>query len=1656
MIFQSFILGNLVSLCMKIIHSAVMVGLYYGFITTFSIGPSYLFLLRAQVMEEGTEKKVSATTGFITGQFMIFISIYYAPLHLALSRPHTITVLAVPYLLFQFFWKNHKHFFDSGSTTRNSMRNFNIQCVFLNNLIFQLFNHFILPSSMLARLVKIYMFRCNNKMLFVTSSFVGWLIGHILFMKWLGLVLVWIRQNHSIRSNKYIRSNNYFVLELRNSMTQVFSILLFITCVYYLGRIPSPILTKKLKETQKVEERVEKERAYEKINKNKQNTDIKYKKYNLKNIEIEEEINENKDNIQKTKRIFEESYQSLYNKKEKKNTFFFEKVVVIVLFNPKRWNRPLRYIENKKFDKAVRNEMSQYFFAISKSDGKERICFMYPPMFKILLERIKNRLCEFTLEKYPFNKDKNSCFYFNNEKKVKNLNIAFINRIKALEKEYTFFTLLEKKPQLCNNDSPKKHFFKNHDPLFNGSYRRAKNFLASSDQKLNTTNLTQNFGINKIHRILFKDTDLEYLENKKDIFDKKVFSKYIFDSLILITKKFGMGTDSIHLKSTKGKKFDLNYFVITTNNKTNIITKAPKIQKQVPRWLYKLISELQQQSGEHREKVSLLDYEIRSRKAKRVVILTTKKEDTDSNTTDTNTSDETNEVALIRYSQQPDFRRGIIKGSIRAQRRKIVIWELFQANVLSPIFLERIQKKPHFSFYKLIKKIFRNWLEGKDFKNVEYIEEEKKEKEANDRLRIEIAEAWDTIPLGQIVRGIMLLTQSIFRKYIILPLFILTKNLGRILLFQRPEWSEDLEEWNREMYVKCTYNGVPLSETEFPKNWLTDGIQIKIVFPFEIKPWHKSQLGSSDKIIIKNTKDDFCFLTIWGMESEFPFGSARKRPNFFKPIFKEFEKKKKLYKDKIIRFLSLKEIFKSSEIKVIPKINYRSQKLQKREIIQRKNRQLIYKLYLFFKLWFERMYKNISLYTINFCKNNIELFLEATEQIFDKSISNNKRKKEIINKKKNDLIPSISPRTRKCTLDKSKTMFYDISYVSQAYVFFKLSQFEIKNAYQFVHQYKGIRPFVKKDYFARQGILILPCKLKHKKLPSYELTEWKKWLREHYQYDLSEIKGSGLIAKKQLNRVHQRPIIKIKKENLSKWNSNQKDQVQLIPFKKQFLLYNEKENFEKYSNYDLLTYKFINYEKEYFFYRSGLQGNKNQDISLNKPKETVFKNRTIFNVRILYMKRGVDKKYFDCEMLKFDLRQKNDIETWLTININNTQFNTNNYKKIPSFFKLPEIQITNYQKGFFDWIGMNTEKIKGSIVNPEPWFFSEFIFLYKIYKKKPWFIPSKLILLNWNINEKTTSENKKINEKNKVLLSSKKKNPNENEPKNRRDLESVPSQKNDIDIEENSTISEEKKPKQYKSKIEAELDLFLKRYLIFQLRGNNALTQKMISNIKAYCLLLKLMDPKRITLSSIQKRELNLDIMLIEKNLTLKELINRGVFVIEPICLSGNKDGEFIMYQTVNISLVHKSKHQTNKKNQEKRYLSKSHLDLAKVISPHQRIIASINKNFYLLIPENILSPRRCRTLRICIYLNSKDKNLEKNTLVWNGKGVKSIKQVSHCNNDLNTDQNQLMQLKGYIWPYYRLEDLACMNRYWFNTTNGSRLNMLRLQFYSQLKTRRY
>ncbi|CAL9192559.1 unnamed protein product, partial [Musa hybrid cultivar] len=57
-----------------------------------------------------------------------------------------------------------------------------------------------------------------------------------------------------------------------------------------------------------------------------------------------------------------------------------------------------------------------------------------------------------------------------------------------------------------------------------------------------------------------------------------------------------------------------------------------------------------------------------------------------------------------------------------------------------------------------------------------------------------------------------------------------------------------------------------------------------------------------------------------------------------------------------------------------------------------------------------------------------------------------------------------------------------------------------------------------------------------------------------------------------------------------------------------------------------------------------------------------------------------------------------------------------------------------------------------------------------------------------------------------------------------------------------SNIKKGKKKKQSKKNKEGELDLFLKKYFIFQLRWDDPLNQKIINNVTIYCLLLRLIN----------------------------------------------------------------------------------------------------------------------------------------------------------------------------------------------------------------------
>nr|YP_010857888.1 hypothetical protein RF1 [Trachycarpus martianus]WGM70949.1 hypothetical protein RF1 [Trachycarpus martianus] len=1869
MIFKSFLLGNLLSLCMKIINSVVVVGLYYGFLTTFSIGPSSLFLLRARVMEEGTEKEVSATTGFITGQLMMFISIYYAPLHLALGRPHTITVLVLPYLLFHFFWNNHKNFFYYGSTTRNSMRNLSIQCVFLNNLIFQLFNHFILPSSTLARLVNIYMFRCNNKMLFVTSSFVGWLIGHILFMKWVGLVLFWIRQNHSIRSNKYL------VSELRNSMARIFSILLFITCVYYLGRMPSPIVTKKLKETSEMEERGESEEESDvettsetKETKQEQEGSAEEdpslcseEQEDPEKIDETEEIRVNgkektkgefhfhfKETCYKDSPVYEDSYLDRYQdnwelgrlkeEKNEKTYFWFEKPLVTFLFDYKRWNCPLRYIKNDRFENAVRNEMSQYFFYTCPSNGKKKISFTYPPSLSTFSEMIERKMSLYTTKKLSHG-DLYNYWVYTNEQKKYNLSNELISRIKALEKEkkekgFLSLDMLEKRTRYCNHENEQECLTKTYDPLLSGPCRGA---IKKFDLRTIMNNLIpymedsiKSLWINKIHELL-SNNFREFEHQKNSLDGGKSFFNYIGNFLTSFSFEF---TPNFSLKNcsllaeqrkidsesqAKSLKFVFDIITIDPNDQTTTRNESigiEEISKKVPRWSYKLTNVMEEQEEENEEKLTE-DHEIRSRKAKRVVIYTDNENNTNSitNTNNTSNSDQGEEVALIRYSQQSDFRRDIIKGSMRTQRRKTVTWEMFQANVHSPLFLDRIDKTFFFSSFdisEMMNLIFRNSVEREPELKISNFEEEetkekkkKNEEKKEENERIAISETWDNIIFAQAIRGSMLVTQSFLRKYIVLPSLIIVKNIGRMLLFQFPEWYEDLKEWNREMHVKCTYNGVQLSETEFPKDWLTDGIQIKILFPFFLKPWRRSKIRSHhrDPMKKKGKKANFCFLTIWGMEAEVPFGSPRKRPSFFEPIYKELQKiirkiirkvKKnfffvlKVFKEKkrwVIKIVlvikqKMKELekinpiflFELRKVKIYkPNENVRDSKINNKiihestirirsmnwanysliekkikdladrtviirnqieleritkdkkkivltcddkkseskkhilQIFKRKKIRFIRKLYFFMKSFIEKIYIDIFLRMITIFRINAQFFFESTKKIIAKSIYNDETNREGIDEtdqntmnfistiKKSFYNTNISNNNSNIYYYKNTYYYnYDLSPLSQAYVFYKLSQTQLLNKYHLksVLQYPRTHSFIKdkiKDYCMTRGIF--DSKSKQKKIYKSGKNEWKNWLKGHYQYNLSQTKWSRLVPQKWRNRINQRSTIQ--KKNSIKFDSHKKEKDQLIHYMKQNYyavavdsLTSQKEKFKKHYRYYLLSHKYMNYgnrkDSYSYIFESTLQAKGDQEIPYNfntlKPESfyvlvSIAISNYLEKEYIIATHKNLDRKYFDCRILYICLRKNIDIETWTNTHISTKiEKNTKTENKIIKKLKKKDIfSLTIHQgikpshqkKHFFDWMGMNQEKVYRTISNLEPRFFPEFVPLFDAYKIKPWIIPIKLLLFNFyfyeNISQKKSiniNQNKKknlpISSNQKEYLKLENSNQEKNEQQGQENLESDIRKKNKKkNVEDNyagSDIKKGKKKKKSKKKKEAELDFFLKKYFLFQLRWDDSLNQRMINNIKVYCLLLRLINPRKIAISSIQRGEMHLDVMLIQKDLALTELIKKGVLIIEPIRLSIKRDGKFIIYQTLGISLIDKIKHQINRKCIKKRYIDKK--NFYKSVARHGNMLVDGDKsNYDFFVPENILSPGRRREFRILICFNSRNWNfVDRNLVFCNENNIRNSGKF--LNEDKHFNTKKLIKCKLFLWPNYRLEDLACMNRYWFNTNNGNCFSMSRIYMY--------
>nr|YP_009268445.1 hypothetical protein [Pseudolarix amabilis]BAV19351.1 hypothetical protein [Pseudolarix amabilis] len=1030
----------------------ILFGLYYGFITTLPFGPSKIYSMRSFFLGE-TIYGIIAISGSITGQLIVFLSMYYSPIYAALWKPHAITVLVVPYMFFRFFQINKEPPSSESLHPINSINNPKILSLFMGGLILQLFNPILLANPVLTRLVNLFLFRYGDNISFVISSFCGWLGGHILFIILTKLVSFRIERNSPI---------DYTIL--RRYIHRTFSLLLLSYCSFYLGRAPLLFI------------------------KNIQNDDKKDRSV----ARDDNSVAVARDDRSLT--IDPKKLQGLLELPKEEQLSWFKQPWPIMFFDHNRAYRPIRYIGNSPFTQLgpVRTEVSQYFFGTYSSDGKQRISFTFLPSVLVLGEK---------LEKYRDISD-TSCssedpyhrWIHTMKRRRDYLGNEFSDRVKALSNGYPVGNVMERRVKFSNSQGDS--FTEMYDPFLNGAFRgtinqfefprmlndsiisnlsdftevfmndrkegfpndpfgheyhishhwqelehesfrlpweplptdtvrslipitkpsekgkiepiskrldllaeqiipnQARKIFEEYLSNIDSSNIDYSFGnliypkdllempsdqiqeiyskdllempSDQIQEIYPKDDDdssihflwleialqvayidivpeiascneriyTNYLANIYsridsrniaptgtikwelilDLFttEQKVTSKqiFLFESLAqhewTILRKFreNLSTDD----STQTKDFLTLYREILLNEPLQF----REIRKHVPRW----------SSGS-----MMVEYDDLS------TGLTTTSRIRPRKVRSTLTFDlGQRQIVLKRYFVESDYRRNLIRGSIRAQRRKIMIWKRIQPNVHSFFFLVRMEVPTYPKDYydtsdsdrvnmKQIQKEIRETIQkNKELEPVPH----------NPTLVESLCSLWSEL---NHLRGLLLVAQSILRKRIILPSLIIAKNIGRILLFQVPEFPQDWEQMRREVHVRCAPDGTEFSETEFPDKWKKNGMQIKLLFPFRLKPWHnRSKLQFEKKL-------RWSYLTVLGLETDIPYGDPNPKlgpfSDFFQPIFKElifkklkrgfifFKKLKRGLRREFIIFKKLKRrLMGSTRTGQVPRVRY--------------------------------------------------------------------------------------------------------------------------------------------------------------------------------------------------------------------------------------------------------------------------------------------------------------------------------------------------------------------------------------------------------------------------------------------------------------------------------------------------------------------------------------------------------------------------------------------------------------------------------------------------------------------------------------------------------------------------------------------------------------
>nr|YP_009258796.1 hypothetical chloroplast RF1 [Cylindrocystis brebissonii]ANI25902.1 hypothetical chloroplast RF1 [Cylindrocystis brebissonii] len=322
--------------------SLLLIGFFYGFVSTFSITISQLLCVRTLLLENNGRENdspgllfqnkvvLTSLSGLIISQFILFLSIYCQPFSFLWTKPHLSTLFGFFYIFF--LWHRMKEF--DLNYNFQSTSNMKLLIVFFDNLLLPLLNFCALPYPVVNRLINVFLFRYSNIFSFPIGILLGWLSGQFLF-----IILSWIL---IIRLEKELPVLYRLTKRFFHSL---FSNILFFVCLICLGKLPIIFFTSTFSN----------------------NFDSFDSKMGLKSEIGESQISATRTSFSKNLMTeFIGSFNFLSN---------------FQLAN----HRPYRIIPNTNIDQKnilnilfSKTKYSEYFFEICSIHGKQRLVHIYP------------------------------------------------------------------------------------------------------------------------------------------------------------------------------------------------------------------------------------------------------------------------------------------------------------------------------------------------------------------------------------------------------------------------------------------------------------------------------------------------------------------------------------------------------------------------------------------------------------------------------------------------------------------------------------------------------------------------------------------------------------------------------------------------------------------------------------------------------------------------------------------------------------------------------------------------------------------------------------------------------------------------------------------------------------------------------------------------------------------------------------------------------------------------------------------------------------------------------------------------------------------------------------------------------------------------------